>query len=352
MGAQRARARKNFAWKRGHTVVAIVIGAVLVGGGTAVGVALSGDEPSTSPTAASTTQNPLATATPSLSPTASPKPTDFLTGAKASDHAVIAVKVENIAAARPQVGLRFADIVFAEEVEGAQTRLIAVYHTTFPTRLGPVRSARSTDVQLLPLFGNPGLVYSGANRNVEGKIDRASIVPIERSTRDHSRVAPHNVFVDLDQIAGSVKTGKARDIGWTFAAADPRDSRWESAAKSSNPTGKVGNDTFSFAYAGGRYVVKWRGQTYKDGDSGRFTTADNVVMMSVRNHSDGNRDVLGSPSVMSDTVGKGRVTIYRDGKRLSGTWSRTSTSGDLTFTDSGGKDIPLKPGKTWVLLRG
>ncbi len=266
-----------------------------------------------------------------------------------SKNEVVAVKVENIAAARPQVGLRAADIVFAEEVEGAQTRLIAVYHTTFPKRLGPVRSARSTDVQLLPLFGKPGLVYSGANADVQSKIDKASIVPIERSTRDHSRVAPHNVFVDLDKIADKVKTGKASGIGWTFAADDPR---LDSAEKAPHPKGKVGNDTFSFDYSGGAYVVKWRGEAYKDGDSGKRATTDNVVVMSVHNHADGNRDVLGSASVMSDTVGTGKVAIYRDGRKLSGTWTRKSTTGDLVLTDASGKGIPLRPGKTWVLLRG
>jgi hypothetical protein len=266
-----------------------------------------------------------------------------------SNSEVIAVKVENIAAARPQIGLRFADIVFAEQVEGAQTRLIAVYHTTFPTRVEPVRSARSTDVQLLPLFGKPGLVYSGANANVQGKLERSSIVPIERSTRDHSRVAPHNVSVNLAGVAKSVKVGHARDIGWSFAATDQR---WSAAPSAPTPTAKIGNDTFRFDYSGGSYVVEWRGRTYSDGLSGAKATTDNVVVMSVHDHPDGNRDVVGSPSVMSDTVGTGKVTIYRDGKRLSGTWKRTSSSGVLTFTDAAGRDIPLKPGKTWVLLRG
>ncbi|GAA3602237.1 DUF3048 domain-containing protein [Microlunatus ginsengisoli] len=343
-----------FAWKRGHTVAAIVAAAVLVGGGTAVAVGLTGDDrPETPlPAAGSASSTPSAQAsatTPSPTPMPSPTAADYLTGRKPSDHEVFAVKVENIAAARPQVGLGSADIVFAEEVEGAQTRLVAIYHTTFPRRLGPVRSARSTDVQLLPLFGKPGLVYSGANRNVQGKIDRSSIVPIERSTRDHSRVAPHNVFVNLAGIADAKKVGRARDIGWTFAAADPR---WAAAASAPDPKGRVGNDTFSFDYGNGRYVVKWRGQAYVDGDSGAKAMTDNVVVMSVHNHPDGNRDVLGSASVMSDTVGTGKVTVYRDGKKLTGTWTRTSSGAPLTFTGADGKDLPLKPGRTWVLPKG
>ena len=259
---------------------------------------------------------------------------------------MIAVKVENIDAARPQVGLNQADIVFVEEVEGGQTRLIAVYHSRFPGRLGPVRSARSTDVQLLPLFGKPGLVYSGANSRVQRKIDNASIVPISRSTRDNRRIAPHNVFVDLDAIARTTKVGRAKSIGWTFDRDRPE------GARATKITSGVGNDKFTFRYAKKGYLVRWQGQTYADGDTGKLARAANVVIMKVHNHGDGNRDVLGTPSVQSDTVGRGQVTIYRDGTKITGTWRRTKASGPLRFTDDSGKVIALKPGKTWVLLKG
>jgi hypothetical protein len=335
-------------WKRGHTVAAVVAGLVLVGGGVGAAAVLNGR--ATVPTAtgsASSSPTTVASSTPTASPSATPKPTDPLTGGKVSDHGVMAVKVENIGLARPQVGLHQADIVFAEEVEGAQTRLIAVYHSSFPTRLGPVRSARSTDVQLLPLFGRPGLVYSGANSRVQRKIDKASIVPISRSTRDNRRSAPHNVFVNLAKLAEQEKVGKARSIGWTFAA-DPA----QQGAKASSAESKVGHDTFAFAYRGGRYTVRWNGKTYVDGDSGTVTKTDNVVIMNVHNHADGNRDVLGSPSVQSDTVGHGKVAVYRDGVKITGTWQRSKASGPLELLDSSGSPIALKPGHTWVTLHG
>ena len=192
----------SFTWKRTHTVAAVASAAVLVGGGIGVATALSGrPEPVAGPTPTATVAS--GGATPTATPTKKPetKPFDYLTGGKPSSNEVFAVKVENIALARPQVGLHDADIVFAEEVEGGQTRLIAIYHRTFPTAVEPVRSARTTDVQLLPLFGKPGLVYSGANSRVQRKIDRASIVPIYNATRDPRRVAPHNVRADLKQIA-------------------------------------------------------------------------------------------------------------------------------------------------------
>ena len=329
-------------------IIAIAAAAVVVTGGIGAAAALS--SPDSQPLPASSDSASSAAPTQAPSPTTTPTPrskaTDPLTGGKVSNHEVIAAKVENIAAARPQVGLSLADITFVEEVEGAQTRLIAIYHTRFPTRLGPIRSARSTDVELLPLFGKPGLVYSGANAKVQRKIDNASIVPIPRSTRDHRRVAPHNVLVDLAAIGRSTKLREATPIGWTFGAAAPR-----GAAENSIKV-RIGHDTFGFSYSSGRYTVRWNGARYADGDNRAITKTDNVVIMKVRNHPDGNRDVLGAPSVQSDTVGKGKVTIYRDGKKITGQWKRTKASGPLRFTDKSGDPIALKPGQTWVALAG
>jgi hypothetical protein len=343
----------GFVWKRVHTIAAVSTAIVLAGVGSAVAIRVGNDSESmVGPVLApSATASPTSTPTTSVAPTvAQPDPTDPLTGEKPSDAKVVAVKVENIAAARPQVGLNSADIVFVEEVEGSLTRLVAVYHTSFPKRVGPVRSARNTDVELLPLFGRPGLVYSGANRKVQANIDDSPIVPLQRSDRDGSRVAPHNVFVNLDAIAERAeKVATAQDIGWRFAADDPR---WDSAGKDSEATGTVGGDEFSFTVADGRYVVRWNGKTYRDGDTGKVATTDNVVIMSVQNKPDGNADVNGSRSVKSSTIGTGKVTIYRDGRMLNGTWQRSGDTKPMKLVDADGKDIPLEPGKTWVLLSG
>ena len=317
--------------------------AVVVASGIGVGAALSVPD---SQSVESSSSVPTTAPSTARTPTPSAKATDQLTGGKVSNGPVIAAKVENIASARPQVGLSLADITFIEEVEGAQTRLIAIYHSKFPKRVGPIRSARSTDVQLLPLFSKPGLVYSGANARVQRKINNASIVPIARSTRDHRRVAPHNVFVNLASIARSTKLSDAKSIGWTFSDVVPR------APAATSVEARVGNDTFSFDYSAGRYTVRWNGQRYADGDNRAITKADNVVIMKVHNHPDGNRDVLGAPSVQSDTVGKSTVTIYRDGKKITGQWARAKATAPLCFTAESGDPIALKPGQTWVALAG
>ncbi|HET7476486.1 MAG TPA: DUF3048 domain-containing protein [Dermatophilaceae bacterium] len=263
-----------------------------------------------------------------------------------SGNEVFAVKIENTAAARPQVGLGAADIVVVEEVEARLTRLIGIYSSSFPPRVGPVRSARNTDARLLPMFGRPGLVYSGANRKVQRKLRESSLVPIERSDRDSRRPAPHNVMVDLSRIAKSARVGTAQDVGFTFAA---EDSRWRRAEALRTVTVRVGADTTTFDYRAGGYAVSWNGRPNVDGDTRRPVRTDNVLVLSVRNRRD--RDSTSSISVVSETVGTGTVALYRDGKRLTGTWTRRAVNRPMTFRDGSGTPIPLKPGKSWILLQ-
>ena len=89
-------------------------------------------------------------------------------------------------------------------------------------------------------------------------------------------------------------------------------------------------------------MVRWNGKTYADGGSGKVATTDNVVVMSVKNKPDGNADVNGSRSVKSATIGKGKVVIYRDGRKVSGLapGGRPSHCGS---SDADGRDIPLTP---------
>ena len=158
------------------------------------------------------------------------------------------------------------------------------------------------------------------------------------------------MFVDLASLAKSeTEVGDARSIGWTFSdATDQADA----GAEAGEATSKVGADTFRFAWTGGRWTVRWDGKTYADGDDGTVTKVDNVVVMRVHDHADGNADVLGAPSVQSDTKGSGRVSVYRDGRRIDGTWRRTDTAGPMTFTAADGRPIALHPGQTWVTLQG
>ncbi|HEX6569569.1 MAG TPA: DUF3048 domain-containing protein, partial [Acidimicrobiales bacterium] len=116
------------------------------------------------------------------------------------DRPALFVKIDNVERARPQAGLDQADIVFEERVEGNLTRLAAVFHSTDAAVVGPVRSVRTTDLELVPLFGRVLFAASGGNRGVLPQLHAADVVDVganvspEGFYRDHGRPAPHNLF--------------------------------------------------------------------------------------------------------------------------------------------------------------
>jgi Protein of unknown function (DUF3048). len=91
---------------------------------------------------------------------------------------VLAVKIDNLAPARPQTGLAGADIVYVLPVEGGLSRFLAVYSSHVPPVIGPVRSAREDDLELLRQFGRPAFAYSGAQPQLLPVVERARTVDL------------------------------------------------------------------------------------------------------------------------------------------------------------------------------
>jgi hypothetical protein len=315
--------------------------------------ACSGNEGSPTPPPAPSTGATSASATPSPTPTPTPSPSptkadyDPITGEKKVDDVVVAVKIDNVAAARPQVGLDQADMIVVERVEADLTRLMAIYHSNWPKRVGPVRSARNTDVEFLPMFGKPALVFSGANGKVAKQVRSSPyIVPVKRVRRDYSRVAPHNVIINLNNVKTLPDIGKAEPIGYVFGKSD----QWDKATKDASFTVPIGTDDFGFRHVDGHYTVSWNGDPYADGDSGDPVLADNVVRLKVKSHKDAN--TTSDLSEVIETVGSGEATVYSHGKRLTGSWERKELDGPMSLKTEDGKDLVLQPGKTWLLLDG
>ena len=140
----------------------------------------SSAQPSPSSTKASPTPSPTPEPTPTPEPPPPPPPTDPLIGGDLLQGPVIAVKIDNTSAGFPQYGVSDADIVFVEQVEGGLTRLMAVYHSNLPTEVGAVRSVRTTDAELLPVFGTPALVFSGGAGVPLAALANTPVVPVSQ----------------------------------------------------------------------------------------------------------------------------------------------------------------------------
>ena len=100
---------------------------------------------------------------------------NFLNGLPGVNEQILVVKIDDTRAAHPQIGLEYADVVYVEQVEGGLTRLAAVYSSQLPPLIGPVRSARISDIELLAQYGRVGFAYSGAQKKMRPVIAAANL---------------------------------------------------------------------------------------------------------------------------------------------------------------------------------
>ena len=103
------------------------------------------------------------------------KAISVLSGREGVDGQVLAVKIDDTNSAHPQIGLENADVVYIEQVEGGLTRLAAIFSSTIPVRIGPVRSARISDIDILSQYGRVAFAYSGAQRKLLPVIAAANL---------------------------------------------------------------------------------------------------------------------------------------------------------------------------------
>jgi DUF3048 family protein len=292
-----------------------------------------------------------------------PPPTCPLTGKAAPGHEVpdrpaLAVKVENTAEAYPLAGLQKADVVYEEIVEGGITRFMAVYHCADAARVGPVRSARTTDAKLLMQFEpHSVMAYSGGQLAVVRAVQRSGLVSYDEGTggaafrRDATRPEPHNLFVNTAKLwATSAKTadgeGPPRRI-LVFDGAVPEGGK------------RVRTVTIPFSYSVEAIWTWVPGQSrwqrlYLDEpmmlEGDRPITAANVVIQQVVVTASNLVDVLGNPSPEVAVTGSGKAWILRNGRLIRGRWVRPVMGAVTKFETRTGEVIPLAPGNTWIEL--
>lgn len=294
---------------------------------------------------------------------AKPPPTCPLTGAPAPRGKVprrpaLAVKVENLPAAYPLAGLQNADVVYEELVEGGLTRFMALYQCSSSPRVGPVRSARTTDPGLLLQFGPRSiLTYSGAQRAVVNDIGRTTLISYDETTggdaftRDDRRVMPHDLFLNTAKLwarAGdaATKAGPPRRI-FTFSADPPPGGRRVSGVRLPFSTSNVA--VWAWTPSRGVWTRELDGSPMTL-ESGRAITAVNLVVQQVVVTASNLVDTLGNPSPEVTLKGNGKAWVLRDGRAIPGRWIRSVMGAVTKFKTKGGEVIPLAPGNTWIEL--
>jgi hypothetical protein len=266
---------------------------------------------------------------------------------------VLAVKIENTAAGKPQLGLKSADIVYIEQVEAGLTRLMAIFSSKLPAKLGPVRSARISDLHLAAQFGKPAFSYSGAQTKMLPLIAEASLFDVGDTRnpgayfRQPGRFAPYNLFARPKQLlAKAPKASKAKDIGFTFG-----DAPAEGGVEKKAYTVKWPAARFTFAWS--RQQEKW--MIWQDGKKdmaaeGGQLGAPTIVIQYTKTVRSQFHDKNDSYTPLVHTTGKGKAIVLRDGKAFKANWERESEEGGTTFTTESGEPMNFAPGQVWVAL--
>jgi len=313
-----------------------------------------------SPTTASPTPSPPPSPTPTPKPKPKPKPAvNPLTGLRGvPTQRVVVVKIDDTASGRPQIGLESADVVYVEQVEAGLTRLAAVFASRHPTVVGPVRSVRNSDPELLGTYGRPALAYSGGAAGPVGVLRRSPVLDAgpQRVGGAYRRLggarhAPYNLVVDTSRVAAAaVGASSVRDIGLRWSVTDPALAK---ARRVNAVSVLVGRTAVRFRWSprARLWLQVNPDGSYRRTSSGRVIATPNLVVPFSPAHVDrSDVDVVGNPSVYTSTVGAGTALVFRDGRMLTGRWSRARASGPTTYLNAARKPLTLRPGGAWVLL--
>jgi len=266
---------------------------------------------------------------------------------------VLAVKIDNIAQARPHTGLGRADIVYVLPVEGGLTRLLAIFSSDVPPVTGPVRSAREADLELLAQFGRPAFAYSGATPELLPVVGKARIVDLYSGRtpassgyfRDPARPAPHNLYAHASRLLGQAHgASKAHDIGFRFGPA-PGGGQARPAQSVSYPAASL---TFTWSADRDRWLVSMDRAPAASTDDGRLSAATVVIQYTTVSTS---RFLeAGARPPYARTTGSGDALVLRDGRAYDARWSRPAADGGTTFTTVSGRPMTFAPGPVWVVL--
>jgi hypothetical protein len=267
---------------------------------------------------------------------------------------VVGVKLDDTAAGRPSLGLEKADVIYIEEAEGGLSRMLAVFASAKP-QVEAVRSVRTSDPELLGPYGRIILVASGGGGNALPTLDRSGLWTSINDRvqvgfhRDDSRSAPYNLVANLAQVSAAIKAQGVRDVGFSWGTHYVR-----LAAAKAAPTvsTRVGSTSVDFVWnAKLRRYVRTIGGQWLFAASGAPVAKPNVLVQYCQITPDrSDIDVNGNPSMFTHTIGNGRVVLFRNGKRIEGTWSRRSNGARTAYKDAAGKPLLMAPGGTFVAL--
>ena len=336
-----------------RTAAAVLLATLAVAACAGGGNDLAVDTPPPAPDPQVTTPvAPVTTSTTEVQgPAAAPLTGELVDDADLLERPALFLKIDNHPAALPQQGLDEADLVIEMLAEFQLSRFAAVFHSTAPEHVGPVRSSRTSDFDLLRAFDSPLYGSSGGNDNVLAGMASLPVHAVtahshtEEYYRDPSRSVPHNLYVDTEDLFALAPDDADAPSPWFSYRAEGDALPAPARPAEGRVTVRWG---FPVTFEWDEERQGWRRE--QDGDphelaNGSVVAPPNVVILTAAygtSSADPN-----SPELQS--VGEGEALVLTAGHLIPGRWVRSSPQDPPSLFAEDGTPIALTPGQTWVL---
>ncbi len=283
---------------------------------------------------------------------------NFFTGLAGENKQILVVKIDDTNAAHPQIGVESADVVYVEQVEGGLTRLAAIYTSKLPPLIGPIRSARISDIELLAQFGRVGFAYSGAQSKMRPVIAAANLENLSAERN------PPSIYGKDPDRPGPVDMILKPDLLLERANANPK-IRIETATASvfpfgDAPKGETNTAVAKVKWPNAKYELRWDSTNEKwliyfnekpnMAANGEHLYADTAIIQIVSITPSIYGDKFGEITPFSKTTGSGKAVMLRDGFSYQISWQRNLETDVTTWMSEDGGVANFKPGRTWIFL--
>ena len=293
----------------------------------------------------------------------------YLEGSNAAlSNPAFAAKIDNVGGARPQYGLNATDLVFVEQVEGGLTRLVAIWHSNLPAEVGPVRSVRPMDPDILAPIG--GIVaYSGGQAPFKQAMMATGMYNADENSeyesgnyfRKEGRFAPHNLFFKAQAIVAAHPelAAPAQQFEYSDVASSTLPSAQQYGREITSLKVKYLNATSLWnpgtATVDGAVTPVWLrtqdGAVHTDEWDGNQVRAINLLVLDVTIDKSFKDPKYGHiPRTVMITESSTGTLCY-SGRCMPIKWSKASQTSPIVLTTMTGLPVKLAPGNTWIELR-
>jgi hypothetical protein len=278
---------------------------------------------------------------------------NVLTNNVGNNGKIVAVKIDDTSFSHPQEGLIDADVIFVTQVEAGLTRVMAIYTDNYPELVGPVRSARISDIDILAQFGRVGFMYSGAQSKLRPVIEAANLVNLSAERNppsiyitDPNRKQPYAMMVKINELLPKAEeVENVKSIGWQHGEL-PEEAKPVVQARVEWPNASY---QMNWDKTESKFLLTFDGKP-NFGAEGTQLGSNMMIIQQIEIYPSEYGDKFGGVTPKNDVVGSGRAFMLRDGTVTELRWSRPTADSPTKWTLLDESEAFFADGQVWFFL--